>query len=107
MGSKCKRFLSVLLVAMLLLSVVPNYAKATENTETEVTESDGSGTGTNPSGNDENDSGDTEEPADSADPVCYQPGDANSDKNVHVNDAFYVLYHSTFSDEYPIPYRYP
>lgn len=106
MGSKCKRFLSVLLVAILLLSIVPSFARATENTETEVTESEVTETGDTSSESTESEQGETEgiesETDESADPVCHQPGDANSDTDVHVNDAFYVLYNMLLPKEYPM-----
>ena len=127
MGSKIKRFLALLLAVLMLVSTVPVSAQATESEHDHEHESTATTEPVSPASN--SDAGDPEESEtpeapetseDSGEPeqevtdspaatpefdpeqVCYQPGDANSDGEVHVNDAFYVLYHSLLPDDYPM-----
>lgn len=121
MGSKLKRFLAVLLTVLMLVSMVPVSALATEpehdhdhgSTATTASVAPASNSG-NPNVGDSEEPEDPEnpgqegneppaaEPGNTSDQVCYLPGDANSDGEVHVNDAFYLLYHSLLPEDYPL-----
>lgn len=121
MGSKIKRFLAVLLAVLMLVSMVPVSALATESEHAHEHISAATTAQVSPASDTEDpDAADPEDPETSEDPepeendppaadpvpgqdqVCYQPGDANSDGEVHVNDAFYVLYNSLMPDQYPM-----
>lgn len=105
MGSKFKRFLAVLLTVLMLVSTVPVSALATETEHDHEHESTATTAQVVPaSDHSEPEQEDTVSPASEIglDQVCYLPGDANSDGEVHVNDAFYVLYHSLMPDDYPM-----
>ena len=113
MGSKLKRSLAMLLTVLMLVSMVPVSAMATESghDHEEAAHIHTASTASAPEGSDPEDA--TEpvpevtdpppaNPVPTQDAACYQPGDANSDGEVHVNDAFYVLYHSLLPEDYPM-----
>lgn len=124
MGSKLKRFLAVLLTVLMLVSMVPVSALATESEHDHEHASTATSAPVAPASDSGDPTvGDSEEPDEPEDPdnpgqegsnppaaepgnasdqVCYLPGDANSDGEVHVNDAFYVLYSSLMSGDYPM-----
>ena len=124
MGSKLKRFLAVLLTVLMLVSMVPVSALATESEHDHEHASTATTAPVAPaSDSGDPDVGDSEgpdepedpdnpgqegsnppaaEPGNASDQVCYLPGDANSDGEVHVNDAFYLLYHSLLPEDYPL-----
>ena len=113
MGSKLKRFLAVLLTVLMLVSTVPVSAMAAESDHEheETVHTHTASPASAPDGSDPEDPADPvpevtdpppADPVPTQDAACYQPGDANSDGEVHVNDAFYVLYHSLMPEDYPM-----